>query len=150
MLQSSLQYALCFPHAPRACRGLTVCAAAAAAVALVVLFLCFVSSKVGRASLKLNAASAGECECEWMKRDVSATLLQKTKKKVHEHVRSYFSTTAVLVVVSGHLDVAVCRVFKLLSSRVYAPPPKFFDHLKAWSLQPSTFRGSASGTQLLH
>ncbi|CAM9682655.1 unnamed protein product [Ectocarpus sp. 4 AP-2014] len=32
--------------------------------------------EVGRASLKLNAGSAGECKCEWMKRDVLPTIRQ--------------------------------------------------------------------------
>lgn len=40
-------------------------------VVVAVFFSSFFSSKVGRASLKLNAGSAGECDCEWMKRDVS-------------------------------------------------------------------------------
>ncbi|CAN0385479.1 unnamed protein product, partial [Ectocarpus sp. 12 AP-2014] len=32
--------------------------------------------EVGRASLKLNAGSAGECKCEFMKRDVLPTIRQ--------------------------------------------------------------------------
>ncbi|CBJ28095.1 conserved unknown protein [Ectocarpus siliculosus] len=32
--------------------------------------------EVGRASLKLNVGSAGECKCEWMKRDVLPTIRQ--------------------------------------------------------------------------
>ncbi|CAM9823713.1 unnamed protein product, partial [Laminaria digitata] len=32
--------------------------------------------EVGRASLKLNAGSAGECQCEWMKLDVLPTIRQ--------------------------------------------------------------------------
>ncbi|CAM9899199.1 unnamed protein product [Scytosiphon promiscuus] len=32
--------------------------------------------EVGRASLKLNAGSAGECKCEWMKRDVLPSIRQ--------------------------------------------------------------------------
>ncbi|CBN79056.1 expressed unknown protein [Ectocarpus siliculosus] len=34
------------------------------------------AQEVGRASLKLNAGSAGECKCEWMKRDVLPTIRQ--------------------------------------------------------------------------
>lgn len=42
-------------------------------------------SKVGKASLKLNAASAGECECEWMKRDVSGGVQPCSFFEMHVH-----------------------------------------------------------------
>ena len=37
---------------------------------------CVAGRQVGRASLKLNAGSAGTCQCDWMKLDVSFCALR--------------------------------------------------------------------------
>lgn len=65
--------------------------------------------KVGRASLKLNAGSAGECQCEWMKRDVSMfqTFFNSTGQ-----LRSFVDFCI------NHVAVCICPNRKLCFSSV--------------------------------